>query len=237
MKWIKIWIIVSVAIIVLTGLSVFFTIWDKELKSQILQYSLILITGLGFFIAIYQYFNDVTKKADSYLDMKIHIESILPYVSIKTKVVNLVGEPKKITFAFLVISRQEDRILDVVNNYCISQNIPLNFDKTNDFYKLKDFVRNANFINDIGIIPLPFYYSENVHIGNESPGYTYTFNNQFTQLNPNIYSIRFFICRKTGYPRSTVGSLIINELHTSPKYIRFKPLLYGSQNFKRNLYE
>ena len=60
MKWIKIWIIVSVVIIVLTGLSVFFTIWDKELKSQILKYSLILITGLGFFIAIYQYFNDGT---------------------------------------------------------------------------------------------------------------------------------------------------------------------------------
>jgi len=223
MKNIAIWIILSLTIIILSGILVFSTSWDKDVKNQILNYTLILITCIGFFIAIYQlriaskqYLENNQIKTDSFLDLKINVSQNHPYYSVKTKVLNSVGVNKKIKFALLTISKQNDDILCVVNNVCANQKIPLNFDKTNDFDKLQDFLTDPIYLNNsMGIIPLNFYYSENCQIGNESPAYTYTFNNQPYQLNPDIYSVRFFVYREQeeGFHRVTADSLIIDGNH------------------------
>jgi len=217
MTKIRIWVITSLIIIVLSGILVFLTPWDKEVKNHILDYTTILITVLALFIALYQlkiatrkYFDDIQQKADLFLDMKVQTKQNPPFYSIKTKVSNSIGVPKRIRFAFLLISRQNDSIINVVNNVCINQNIQLYFQRSNDFYQLKEFVNQELFIdNNIGLIPLRFYFSENVQISNESPGFTYTFNNIISQLNPDIYSVRFFIYRENGFHRSTSDTLII----------------------------
>ena len=95
--------------------------WDIKLKGLILQYSGIMITGLGFFIAIYQlniaskqYFEDQKKKSENYLDLSIKVNSIKNHHKIKTRVFNKSGEDKDIFFSFILISKQDKDIIKEV---------------------------------------------------------------------------------------------------------------------------
>src|SRR5690606_28068169 len=138
--------------------------------------------------------------------LMIETISIDEFNSIKTQVVNKSGEDKEIDYAFLLITKQEANIIQNVQS--IVQD--LNISSTNDFNLIRNHISEPLFINNsIGIVPLKFYFSENIAIGNENPCYTYSFDNNKIKLHKGIYSVRFFIYPKEGYHRSTVGSLII----------------------------
>lgn len=203
--------------LILIGLMLFATCWTNETKSLISQYAGIFVTGIGFIIAIYQlklstnqYFEDLETKKKDYLDLNIKTKYFNEFNSIKTQVVNKSGEDKEIAYSFLLITKQEDSIILKVQEIAQYLNVDLNINSTNDFIKIKNHIAEPIFINNtIGVIPLEFYFSENIGIGNENPSYTYSFNNNKIKLQEGIYSVRFFIYPKEGYHRSTVESLII----------------------------
>lgn len=203
--------------ILLVGFLLFFTCWSDGTKSLISQYAGIIVTGIGFIIAIYQlrlstnqYFEDLEKKKKDYLDLTIDTKSMGKFHSIKTQVVNKSGEDKEIDYSFLLITKQDDDIIKKVQSVIKFLNLNLQINYTDDFKSLKNHIQTPLFINNsIGIIPLEFYFSENDGIGNENPGYIYSFNNKKIKLKKGIYSVRFFIYPENGLHRSTVGSLII----------------------------
>jgi cell division protein FtsL len=210
-------IIAFLAFLVLIGILIFATCWTNETKSLISQYAGIFVTGIGFIIAIYQlrlstnqYFDDLEKKKKDFLDLIIATKTLDEYNSIKTQVVNKSGEDKEIDYSFLLITKQEDNIIQTLQTAIEYFNLNLKINSTNDFNKIKNDILEPSFINNsIGIVPLEFYFSENIGIGNENPCYTYSFNNDKIKLQEGIYSVRFFIYPKEGYHRSTVESLII----------------------------
>lgn len=204
-------------ILIVIGILIFITSWKDETKTLISQYAGVLVTGFGFFVAVYQlklstfkYWEDEKRKKTDFLDLTIETKSMDNIHSIKTQVNNKSGEKKEIDFSFILITKQEKNILAAVNNILEQNGVDFQISCTNDFNNLKDFIIKPLIINnEIGIIPLEFYFSENIAIGNESPGYTYSFDNDEIKLNNGIYSVRFFIYPTTGYHRSTVDSLII----------------------------
>lgn len=215
LKW---WIIALVFFLITLGILIFLTCWDNEVKSQIFQFSGIVITGLGFFIAIYQlkitsnqYFADLKKKLKDYLDLSVETENIGTYYSIKTQVINKSGENKDIDYSFILITKQDENIIKKANQIAEFIQMEKTFEYSNCLNEFKNNLENPIFINNnIGIIPLDFYFSENISIGNENPSFTYSFDNRIAELGKGIYSVRFFIYPKEGYHRSTVDSLIVN---------------------------
>lgn len=155
----------------------------------------------------------VLKEKDKYLNISVNVQNHNGYVSIKTQVFNHTNEPQKIAYAFLLISEQENwtNVTNLVN-----QKYGLGVQYTNDFQKLEGFIEEPLWIPKMGgIIPLGFYYKENIRIANENPSFVYSFNNKEVLLPEGIYSVRFYIFPKDErYHRTTVDSLIIPEKYS-----------------------
>ena len=195
-------------ILIIVGLLIFIPCWSIETKSLISQYAGILVTGIGFIIAIYQYFDDVNKRKKDFLDLEVETKKDTEYYSIKTQVFNKSGENKDIDFSLILLTEQDKSVLQLIQSVIDEKQWNIKIGCTNDLNKLKKYVEEPLFYNSIGIIPLSFYFNENIRIGNESPCYTYTFHRS-VGLKKGIYSARFFIYPKVGYHRSTVDSLVI----------------------------
>ncbi|MBP6024071.1 hypothetical protein [Ferruginibacter sp.] len=113
---------------------------------------------------------------------------------------------KKIDNAFLIISPENTNILKT------GARITLNLNPTNTIRSTNDF---KNFTSDLPIylsggyafIPLDFYYSENIAIGDEK--LTYSCSIDRSQLQPGSYSVRFYVFDKKRYHRSTQSLMTI----------------------------
>jgi hypothetical protein len=115
---------------------------------------------------------------------------------------------KKISNAFVIITPENSGLLDAGRR--ISQHIG-NEKKvyyTNHFEHLES--EEPIYIDrSIAFIPLSFYYSENIAIGDEK--LTYCCSVDKTMLNPGRYSVRFYIFSKGRYHRSTQNLLTIGD--------------------------
>ncbi len=181
-----------------------------------LQLYEIIITVIGIaitlptiMISLNKYSTEQQKATKRYLDLYLQINYIKNYVSIKTQVINRTNDKQDIEFAFILISPQEN--WDKIMIY-ISEKYHINFNCTNDFIKLKDYIKEPLYCTDGVIIPLPFYYQENLVIGDESPAFVYTLDNNISKLRPGIYSVRFYIYPNAQrYHRTTVDSFILSN--------------------------
>lgn len=204
----NIFFLVGFIFLLLVGFLIFCRNFENETNNKILSYSLLAATLVGFLITYNQLRISLDKIKNSrkdFLDLEISVQSINDYVEIKTQVFNKSGENKEIDFAFLIISEQDSNFLKTINTLTNNQ---FDLTYTNDLVNIKEYVdKNGIYSNDIEIIPLSFYYNENVRIGNESPAYTHIFNpDRFTKN--KLYSVRFFIFPENNnhYHRSSCGA-------------------------------
>jgi hypothetical protein len=68
---------------------------------------------------------------------------------------------------------------------------PGDINKTHHFYEFKG-IPVPFYLDKYAIIPLPFYYSENIDISNETTEYTIPVDTRLLQ-SPEVYSVRFFV--------------------------------------------
>lgn len=160
-------------------------------------------------IALNKYITEQQKATEKYLDLSLQTIYTGDYVSFKTQVINRTSDSQKIEYAFILISPQENwnKPIEELKQIC-----QLEIDCTNDYIKFKSHTEKPFYRNNGAIISLPFYYDENLQIGNESPAFVYTLDNNIAKLDPGIYSIRFYIFPTSKlYHRSTVDSFIISK--------------------------
>jgi len=181
--------------------------WSPATKSVVVQYAALILSGLAFIIFLYDY----NLKKEDFLDTKLKVTSKENYHSIKTQVFNKSGMKKEVSFALLFISGQETSPVVAMNEALEALNLLVKFSYTNDFEELKGQIDSPQFTVNAAIIPLSFYYSENVWIANESPAFTYTFNTNEKYLKDGIYTVRFFIFCNGKLHRSTADSLVIKN--------------------------
>lgn len=196
----------------LIGTSIWIIVTKKNnLESTDLDTLLAVTSAIFSFITVINKIPSSIKNQSKYLELLIKAEQKDSIYSIHTQVINRTEDRQPIGYAFLLISEQDNwsNIIDIINN-----KYKLNIHSTNGLINFKHLSDNPLWFpkHRSGIIPLPFYYYENLEIADESPSFTYSFNNENINLPSGIYSIRFYIFPDDNerYHRSTVGSLIIS---------------------------
>jgi hypothetical protein len=128
------------------------------------------------------------------------------WVTVLTTVDNKGNRPKNLSYAFLLIGPETEGPLESANVVApeIGYDRPLN--KTNEFRNLRS--KAPVYVDGRAFIPLPFYYSENIRIGDETLTYRAPLRTQ--RLTPGLpYAVRLFVFPKCGYHRSTHDCFLI----------------------------
>ena len=154
----------------------------------------------------------VLKNEFDSVKLKIMIEYINTNIPIiHTQIINDVKLDKGIKHAFLLISKKNGS-----NNFLfqINENLGTDFNCTNDLIGTAPIVKKLS--KGFAYIPLPFYYNENIVVGNEILQFSYSITHDELELiNSELnlthhYEVRFFIFRTDGgYHRSTATALIL----------------------------
>ncbi len=156
------------------------------------------LTALGF---------KVYEELVGYLKVKVQVDGKDKFYSVLTEIENTSKwSRKKIDNAFLIISPENSDLIETGVKVAKQLNLDDYIENTNDFEKLTGEL-SVYFDNQFAFIPLDFYYSENIAIGDEK--LTYRCSVDKTKLKPGSYSVRFFIYGESRYHRSTQDLLTI----------------------------
>jgi hypothetical protein len=166
-----------------------------------------LVGGLAGFTALgFKIYEEVT----GYLKIKVQVNSNDNIYSVLTEIENSSKlSSKKIDNAFLIISPETSDLIATGVSIARQLNVDDYIENTNDFEKL---IGNQPiyFDNQFAFIPLDFYYSENIGIGDEK--LTYCCSVDRTQLHAGSYSVRFYIYGGKRHLRSTQDLLTITNV-------------------------
>ena len=158
-----------------------------------------LIGGISGLITIsFKLFEEIS----GYLKIKVQVNhdnnvSVLTEVENTKKVFK-----KKIENAFLIISPEDKDILEIGNIIAKAKelSIDVTIKSTNQFELFT--AENPIYINNIcAIIPLHYYYRENIHVADEKLNYRCSVDK--SKFNKGNYSVRFYIFCNGRYHRST----------------------------------
>ncbi|MDI9862707.1 hypothetical protein QM480_00120 [Flectobacillus sp. DC10W] len=120
------------------------------------------LTALGF---------KVYEELVGYLKVRVQVDSKDNIYSVQTEIENTSKwSRKKIENAFLIISPENSDLIETGVKIAKQLKLDYNIKSTNDFKKLTS-EHPLYFDCQIGFIPLDFYYSENIAIGNEKLTY------------------------------------------------------------------
>lgn len=142
-----------------------------------------------------------------YLKVKMQVDIKDKFYSVLTEIENTSKLRKKIDNAFLIISPENYDLIKTGKGIAKKLKLDVKIDSTNDFENLIG-KQSVYFDNQFAFIPLDFYYSENIAIGDET--LTYRCSVDSTMLQPGSYSVRFYIYGENRYHRSTQDLLTIS---------------------------
>lgn len=175
----------------------------KILGAGLLEFVTIVGAGLGIFTFGWK----ILDVLSSYLYIDIDVgERSEHYQIIKTKVENKSKKSKKIDNALLLIGPEQEKPGETYNKLMELGKKRYRAENTNEIAEKKlekQIVDNEGRI----VMPLPFYYSENLQIGDEAVNYYAPINTKNMQEG-TPYSARFFIGVKGRYHRSTQACFI-----------------------------
>jgi len=115
---------------------------------------------------------------------------------------------KKINNAFVIASKEDADLIEIGKKIGENLNVNAEINCTNDFEEFQS--DRALYIDkEIAFIPLEFYYSENIGIGDEKLTYRCSIDN--SNFESGNYSVRFFIYGNKKYHRSTQDLIIIEQ--------------------------
>jgi hypothetical protein len=155
-----------------------------------MKYEIVILTILiGGGWALFIYTKNSNRERGNFL--KIYVSTTLKdsFLSINTRVKNKTDDDKKIHAAFLIITKQS---LDIVNE--VNKHLNQSFKNTNSFLNLSS--HKTLIKEDFAFIQLPYYYSENIKVGNEDLSYSLgTIQQRLPGNRKKIYEVRFFVYR------------------------------------------
>jgi len=128
------------------------------------------------------------------------------WVTVLTTVDNKGNRPKDISYALLLLGPEAESPLDTARLLAKATLYQGRLDSTND---LADFlVESSVYQDDRIVVPLPFYYSENVDIADDMLNYRVPI--PVKTLRPGLaYSVRFFLFPAGRFHRSTQDCFVV----------------------------
>lgn len=154
---------------------------------------------------LFSYLRIRKSELNNFLKIFVEVEEIGNEIYIKTKVDNPINRYKYIKSAFLIINYANEQ-----PNESFKQNIStflgvVNLKNTNELIAIANQKKRVCCKN--AFIPLPYFYDENIRVGNEFLTYIYVLNrNECNLLLSGIYEVRFFVFSKEGHLHRSVQS-------------------------------
>jgi hypothetical protein len=128
-------------------------------------------------------------------------------VTALTTVDNRSNRPKPIEFACLLVAPEHEDPVMTASILAKALGLGDPFESTNELARLHAVVRKSVYTDGRALVPLPFYYDEQIDIADET--LTYRAPLETARLSPNVaYSVRFFIFVTGRLHRSTHDAFI-----------------------------
>lgn len=219
------WILIGFGVFVLCLLIILFGLGILKLnltynttsfgngEEAVIAFMQLILTVLIAIVGVYLFLFKNNEEKRNYLRLQLNVvePEDTSYIKLRTEVINTTSQDRKIHSAFLIITCKDTNLLVEIN-----YNMKTDFKFTNDLHRLKN--NCAVYKENFAFIPLPYYTSENIWVGNEHLIFEYPFSNDKTHLRDEyrFYDARFFVFR---------NAKDINSLHRSVS-VSFK--LYGN---------
>ena len=127
------------------------------------------------------------------------------WASVLTTVENKGSRPKSITYSLLLVGPEEEDPVETANKIASEAGLGICLKYTNDLAHIK--IARSLYGHERALIPIPFYYRENISIGDEV--LTYRASIDARKLARNVpYSVRFYLFESGRLHRSTHDSFI-----------------------------
>jgi hypothetical protein len=136
----------------------------------------------------------------TYLRIAVAVTCEDSHVKATTTVDNKGNRAKTVRNALLVVGPEGESPIATANALLAAMGRPQNIEFTNDFVRLK--LNNPFYDAQRAIIPVPFYYDENVDIADETLSYAAPIDTALFKVGA-AYAVRFFLFPKYGLHRST----------------------------------
>jgi len=152
----------------------------------------------------------------SYLRISIKVEGPKSgWVTVLSTVENKSTRRKNLMWAFLLIGPENESPVDTANILLRKQGSPVSVSHTNDLFGVMKSIGDFVVRHDSRIlIPLPFFYSENIAVGDETLNYkSPIYVGDFTGSSP--FSVRLFVAGHGRLHRSTHDCFIVDIATTS----------------------
>lgn len=184
--------------------------WAEELNKD----SLKIVGGIIAFLFGYMKYKEIKEnEQNEFIKIKASAKVEDGYLFIDTEVKNNLNDKKKVKHAFLLINDEaaENDFLANWHQFFMQKGFIFeNPESTNDLIRTRKFdsiLSNGN----QAYIPLPFYYKENVRIGNENICYRAHLKlaNSVPRDSPKLYHIRLFVFSVEGHLHRTTHTAVL----------------------------
>lgn len=173
--------------------------------------TIIDIVGLiGGLLGIIAFLWRVTDQFQSYLHLALHVkyDKGSGIVTALATVENKGTRRKNLDYALLLIGPELESPIKTAQEIAVVEGIDVQISSTNDVVEY--LRRDKPIYTDTGraLIPLPFFYSEQVRIADETLTYK-TLIDQAKMKKGEPYAVRFFIAEKRRLHRSTQDLFVL----------------------------
>jgi hypothetical protein len=215
----KIWSVVFLFLILLGILlplgfnyNFHFDILNFKEENKIVEIYTLIWNIIVSLIAVILYLKRNDDDNTDYLVQNIEIIESEAYSKIRTSLINKTPFNRQVESAFLIITKENKSLLEVVN-----ENFGTDFKTTNNLFVLKDF--KSLIKDDFAFLPLNYYASENIRVGNEELVFELGLHNHIVNKGLiSFYNVRFFVFRPSTdsnpYHRSVSAVFASSELLT-----------------------
>lgn len=174
-------------------------------------YSLLLATILAI-VALIIYHRSTKDEEANFLTLSLVTEQKNNVVKICTGVNNSTKFDREVYFAFIMITQSGDFLKNA------NEKLRTSFECTNNLSNLRYFNKITQ--DDFAFIPLPYYFSENVRVGNESLSYDKLIK---VDEGNKEFEVRFFVYRNSkdvnNLHRCVCSSFKGDSIHELEQYV------------------
>lgn len=165
---------------------------------------------IGGLLGILAFLWKVWDSATSYLHISVEVLKADAVISVKTVVENKGLVPKSLDYAAILIGPENENPVETAKSIAKHIGGDIILKHTNDIEKLR-VTAPIYCDGERALIPLPFFYSEQVRIADEMLTYSSPISLDKLQCNGSMpYSVRFFIFGRNRLHRSSQDLMLVS---------------------------
>ena len=178
-------------------------ITDVVTADRVTAFATVIIAIIGAFFSFISWRQEKRERQAAYLHIEVSADlKYENFLTVMTSVENRGLKPKKLENSVLLIGPEDENPIETMRKICITVQY------TDDIVKRSPLGGIKSGPEGRCLIPLRFYYGENVQIADEKVSYRVPISTQDMERG-KPYSVRFFIHGEDRFHRSTQDCFIL----------------------------